>query len=66
MNLDADPYPDPNPIFGILSILDPGWKKSDINLNFPIKVYFFLTCSLLGIVMDPDRHAIDANPDPEK
>jgi hypothetical protein len=51
MNLYADPNPDPDPIFGILSILDPEWKKTDINLNY---------------VTDPDRHTIDADPDPEK
>jgi hypothetical protein len=49
MNLYADPYPDP--IFGILSTLDPEWKKTDINLNF---------------FTDPDLHAIDGDPDPEK
>jgi hypothetical protein len=40
-------------------------EKSDINLNFPIKSTL-PTFSFLGIITDPDRHGIDADPDPEK
>jgi hypothetical protein len=49
-SLNADPYPDPDPIFGILSFLDPGWKKSDIILNFLIKNYFFKLIHFLELL----------------
>ena len=40
-------------------------EKIEYNSKLSDKILLFLTCSLLGIVTVPDRHAIDDDPDPE-
>ena len=51
----------------IWDLVNPGSRMEKIGYNskFSDKILLFLTCSLLGIVTVPDRHAIDDDPDPE-